>query len=255
MYKRHDTVPVHLLVFDIVAFSGAVFLGYVAFFKEARGNSNGVLEEPLLNGGDSRVGGGGGGVVLNKTNGSDEATPYSRAGILSILTFSWMSPLIDIGNKKTIDLEDVPQLHDSDSVWEILVTAFFAFIYTVASYVGPALIDTFVQYLNGRRQYNHEGYVLVVTFFVAKLVECLSQRHWLFRAQNIGIRWRSALVAMIYEKGLTLSCQSKQGRTSGEIINFMTVDAERIGTFSWYMHNIILYSLLPWLSPTLFGPH
>ncbi|KAG2294813.1 hypothetical protein Bca52824_041482 [Brassica carinata] len=126
------------------------------------------------------------------------------------------------------------------SQWEILVTAFFAFIYTVASYVGPALIDTFVQYLNGRRQYNNEGYVLVITFFLAKLVECLSQRHWFFRLQKVGIRMRSSLVAMIYEKGLTLSCHSKQGRTSGEIINLMTVDAERIGNFSWYMHD-------PWM--------
>ncbi|CAH2053853.1 unnamed protein product [Thlaspi arvense] len=272
MYKRHGTVHVDLLAYDILAFSAALFLGYVAFLKKARGNSNGVLEEPLLNG-DSSVGGG---VELHKTNGSDEATPYSKAGILGLLTFSWMSPLINIGNKKTLDLEDVPQLHDNDSVvglapkfrsmlessdggersgvttfklikalffsaqWEIIVTAFLAFIYTVASYVGPALIDTFVQYLNGRRLYNHEGYVLVVTFFVAKLVECLSQRHWFFRLQKVGIRMRSSLVAMIYEKGLTLSCHSKQGRTSGEIINFMTVDAERIGNFSWYMHD-------PWM--------
>ncbi|CAF1704305.1 unnamed protein product [Brassica napus] len=264
-----DKRQVHLLVCDIVSFSGALLLCYVAFFKKARGgnNSNGVLEEPLLNG-DSTVGGG---------VGSDEATPCSRASLLSLLTFSWMGPLIEIGNKKPLDLEDVPQLHDSDSVvglapkfrtmlesssdggggggvttfklmkalffsaqWEILVTAFFAFIYTVASYVGPALIDTFVQYLNGRRQYNNEGYVLVITFFLAKLVECLSQRHWFFRLQKVGIRMRSSLVAMIYEKGLTLSCHSKQGRTSGEIINLMTVDAERIGSFSWYMHD-------PWM--------
>ncbi|KAL1204852.1 ABC transporter C family member 3 [Cardamine amara subsp. amara] len=274
LYKRHETVSVHLLVFDIVAFSGALFLGYVAFFKKARGNNNGVLEEPLLNGGGSSAAGDS--VELNKSSGSDEATPYSRAGILSLLTFSWMSPLIDLGNKKTIDLEDIPQLHASDSViglapmfrsmlessdgsersgvttfklmkalyflaqWEILVTAFLAFLYSVASYVGPALIDTFVQYLYGRRQYNNEGYVLVITFFVAKLAECLSQRHWFFRTQKAGIRMRSALVAMIYEKSLTLSCQSKQGRTSGEIINFMTVDAERIATFSWYLHD-------PWM--------
>ncbi|KAL0855188.1 hypothetical protein Bca101_060340 [Brassica carinata] len=267
--KREETVHVHLLVYDIVAFSGALLLCYVAFFKKARGDnnnsSNGVLEEPLLNG-DSTVGG----------EGSDEATPYSRAGLLSLLTFSWMGPLIETGNKKPLDLEDVPQLHDSDSAvglapkfrtmlesssdgggggvttfklmkalffsaqWEILVTAFFAFIYTVASYVGPALIDTFVQYLNGRRQYNNEGYVLVITFFLAKLVECLSQRHWFFRAQKAGFRMRSSLVAMIYEKSLTLSCHSKQGRTSGEIINVMAVDTVRIGNFSWHMHD-------PWM--------
>ncbi|KFK38644.1 hypothetical protein AALP_AA3G141700 [Arabis alpina] len=269
VYKKHKSVIVHILVYDIVAFSASLFLGYVAFLKKAtRGNINGVLEEPLLNGGGS--------VEVNKKDGSDEATPYSKAGILSLLTFSWMGPLIDLGNKKIVDLVDVPQLQDADSVVglapkfrsmlessdvgersgvttfkllkalyfsaqrDILVTASFALIYTVASYVGPALIDTFVQYLNGRRQYNHEGYVLVSTFFVAKLVECLSQRHWFFRLQKVGIRMRSSLVAMIYEKGLTLSSNSKQGSTSGEIINFMTVDAERIGNFSWYMHD-------PWM--------
>ncbi|KAJ0249367.1 ABC transporter type 1 [Hirschfeldia incana] len=267
--KSEETEHIHLLVYDIASVGGALLLCYVAFFKKARGsnnNSNGVLEEPLLNGDSSTVGG----------EGSDEATPYSRAGILSLLTFSWMGPLIETGNKKTLDLEDVPQLHDSDSVVglapkfrtmlessssdggggvttfqlmkalffsaqrEILVTAFFAFIYTVASYVGPALIDTFVQYLNGRRQYNNEGYVLVITFFLAKLVECLSQRHWFFRAQKAGFRMRSSLVAMIYEKSLTLSCHSKQGRTSGEIINVMSVDTTRIGNFSWHMHD-------PWM--------
>ena len=73
-------------------------------------------------------------------------------------------------------------------------------------------------------------------FFSAKLVECLSERHWFFRVQRVGIRIRSVLIAMIYNKALTLSCQSKQGHTSGEIINFMTVDAERANDFSWYIH-------------------
>uniref|UniRef100_M4FE47 ABC-type xenobiotic transporter n=1 Tax=Brassica campestris TaxID=3711 RepID=M4FE47_BRACM len=268
IYKKNKTVHVLLPVYEIVSFSAALFLGYVAFFKKARGSINRVLEEPLLNE-DSSVG----------------ATPYSRAGILSLLTFSWMSPLIETGNKKALDLEDVPELHVSDSVvklapnfrsmlesssdgggvttfkllnalffsshWEILVTAFFAFIYTIASYVGPALIDTLVQYLNGRRQYNNEGYVLVTTFFLAKLLECLAKRHWYFRLQKIGIRMRSCLVAMIYEKGLTLSCHSKKGRTSGEIINFMTVDAERVGSFCWYIHDswllLLQIGLAMWL--------
>ncbi|CAN7075142.1 unnamed protein product [Brassica oleracea var. botrytis] len=268
MYEKDKTLHVLLPVYDIVSFSAALFLSYVAFLKKARGSINKVLEEPLLNG-DSSV----------------DATPYSRAGILSLLTFSWMSPLIETGNKKALDLEDVPELHVSDSVvklapnfrsmlesssdgggvttfkllkalffsshWEILVTAFFAFIYTIASYVGPALIDTFVQYLNGRRQYNNEGYVLVITFFLAKLLECLAKRRWYFRLQKIGIRMRSCLVAMIYEKGLTLSCHSKKGRTSGEIINFMTVDAERVGSFCWYIHDswllLLQIGLAMWL--------
>ncbi|KAJ6944448.1 hypothetical protein NC652_009744 [Populus alba x Populus x berolinensis] len=45
---------------------------------------------------------------------------------------------------------------------------------------------------------------------------------------------------MIYNKSLTISCHSKQGHSSGQIINIMTIDANRLGIFSWYMHD-------PWL--------
>ncbi|KAA8523566.1 hypothetical protein F0562_009989 [Nyssa sinensis] len=134
-----------------------------------------------------------------------------------------MGPLIAVGYKKTLDLDDIPQLASVDSVKE----AFPSFRNKLESDSGnsPYLIDTFVQYLNGRREFKNEGYLLVSAFLIAKLVEGLAQRHWLFRLQQAGIRVRAVLVAIIYNKGLTLSCQSKQGHTSGEIINFMTLDA------------------------------
>ncbi|XP_021287483.1 ABC transporter C family member 3-like isoform X1 [Herrania umbratica] len=270
LYNKHVSFPSQDLVSDVFSVITGLFLCIVWFFGRNEGEDI-LLEEPLLNG-DSSVGNG---VEFNKKKGGDTVTPYSNAGIFSILTFSWMGPLIAAGNKKPLDLEDVPQLDSSDSVvgafpnfrnrlesadsdgsgvtalklvkalffsaWkDILWTAFFAFTCTVASYVGPYLIDTFVQYLNGQREFKNEGYLLVISFFVAKLVECLSQRHWFFKLQQVGIRLRAVLVAMIYNKGLTLSCHSKQSHTSGEIINFMTVDAERVGEFSWYMHD-------PWM--------
>ncbi|XP_009354560.2 ABC transporter C family member 3 [Pyrus x bretschneideri] len=245
---------------------------YVGFFEKKEGRDS-VLEEPLLNGNRSTSVGNDG--ESNKSRGGANVNPYSSAGIFSILTFTWMGPLIAAGNKKALDLEDVPELDKVDSVFgsyprfkskldvgcggssrvttlhlvkalivsawkEILLTASFGIFYTMASYVGPYLIDTLVQYLYGRRQFKNEGYVLVSAFLFAKLVECLTQRHWFFKTQQVGVRIRAALVTAIYNKGLTLSCQSKQGHTSGEIINFMTVDAERISDFTWYMHE-------PWM--------
>ncbi|PRQ31617.1 putative xenobiotic-transporting ATPase [Rosa chinensis] len=273
LYQKHIALPVQSLVSDAAFLVSALFFIYVVFIGTKKGRDT-LLEEPLLNG--SRNSSIGNTTESNKSKGDATVkTPYSNAGIFSILTFSWMSPLIAVGNKKTLDLEDVPQLDKGDSVvgsfpvfrnklesecgtlsrlttlhlvkalifsaWrEILWIAFFVLLYTMTSYVGPYLIDTLVQYLNGRREFEYEGYALVFAFLVAKLVECHSQRHWFFRAQQIGVRIRAVLVAMIYNKGLTLSCQSKQCHTSGEIINFMTVDAERVGDFAWYMHE-------PWM--------
>ena len=271
LYKKHVSLQVQSLVSDIVSVLAGLFFVYVGVFGKSEGENN-LLEEPLLNGESKVIENG---LESNKPRGDETVTPYSNAGIFSLLTFSWIGPLIAVGNKKTLDLEDVPQLDAGDSVvgilptlrsriesecetvnkvttlklvkavflsvWkEILWTALIVVLYTIANYVGPFLIDTFVQYLSGRREFENEGYMLVSAFFMAKIVECLSQRQWFFKTQQIGIKVRAALVAMIYNKGLTLSCQSKQGHTSGEIINFMTVDAERIGDFSWYMHD-------PWM--------
>ncbi|KAK2417416.1 ABC transporter C family member [Trifolium repens] len=48
---------------------------------------------------------------------------------------------------------------------------------------------------------------------------------------------------MIYEKALTLSCQSRQCHSSGDITNLITVDVERVGQFSFYLHVIWIVAL------------
>ena len=45
---------------------------------------------------------------------------FSNAGLFSNITFSWMGPLLDLGKRKTLDLNDVPFLDDCDSVHGII---------------------------------------------------------------------------------------------------------------------------------------
>ncbi|XP_070006835.1 ABC transporter C family member 3-like [Nicotiana sylvestris] len=267
--EKNQSLPTQFCIPDVVFTLMGLFFCFVGFIVKTESEEN-MLQEPLLNGSVAN------GMDSKKSTGDQTVTPYANANIFSLFTFSWMGPLISVGNKKPLDLEDVPQLHFDDSVKgsfpifreklesvgggnsnrvttfmlvkalvftarkEIVLSALFVLLYALASFVGPYLIDTLVQYLNGKRDFDNEGYVLVAAFFVAKLVECLAQRHWFFKVQQGGYRARAALVSKIYNKGLTLSCQSKQSHTSGEIINFMTVDAERIGDFGWYMHD-------PWM--------
>ncbi|KAG4925848.1 hypothetical protein JHK87_051388 [Glycine soja] len=226
------------------------------------------LEEVLLNGGSS---------VNNssdpsKTIGNENLTCYSNAGFFSILTFSWISPLLSLGNEKTLDHEDLPLLAADDSAYGafttfrnnlesecgsdlrrvttlklvkvlifstlkgIVLSGLLEFLCTCASFVGPYLIESLVQYFNQEHKFKNEGYMLAIAFVAAKLVECLPDRHGRFNLEQVGVRMQSMLVAMIYAKGLTLSCQSKEGYSSGEIINLMTVDAERVDELCWHMH-------------------
>lgn len=116
---------------------------------------------------------------------------------------------------------------------------FFVGINTIASYVGPLLITNFVNFLSEKHDdssYYH-GLVLASIFFIAKVVESLTQRQWYFGAHRIGIRVRSALTVLIYKKSLSIKFA---GPSSGIIINMINVDVERIGDFCWYIHGIWL---------------
>ncbi|RVW50104.1 ABC transporter C family member 3 [Vitis vinifera] len=170
--------------------------------------------------------------IVYVITGGSNCDPFSKAGFFSLLTFSWIGPLIAEGNKKTLDLEDVPQLDTSNSV----VGVFPAFSNKLQCDSGGSSGVTTLKLVKALI-FACWAEILLTAFL---LVECLSVRHWFFRLQQVGIRIRAVLITMIYNKGLTLSCQSKQGHSTGEIINFMSVDAERIGDFSWYMHD-------PWM--------
>ena len=200
-----------------------------------------------------------------------KVTPYSEAGIFSLTTLSWLNPLLSIGAKRPLELKDIPLLAPKDraknnykvlnSNWEKLkadnpskqpslawailksfwkeaaCNAIFAGLNTVVSYVGPYMISYFVDYLGGKETFPHEGYILAGTFFIAKLVETLTARQWYLGVDILGMHVRSALTALVYRKGLRLSSTAKQSHTSGEIVNYMAVDVQRVGDYSWYLHD------------------
>ncbi|VVA89902.1 unnamed protein product [Arabis nemorensis] len=201
-----------------------------------------------------------------------KVTPYSTAGLVSLLTLSWLDPLLSAGSKRPLELKDIPLLAPKDrakasykvlksnwkksksenpskppslareilkSFWkEAACNAVFAGLNTLVSYVGPYMISYFVDYLGGKEIFPHEGYVLAGIFFASKLAETVTSRQWYMGVDILGMHVRSALTAMVYRKGLKLSSIAKQNHTSGEIVNYMAVDVQRIGDYSWYLHDI-----------------
>ncbi|PIA40065.1 hypothetical protein AQUCO_02500054v1 [Aquilegia coerulea] len=252
----------HLSSHVFVNFGATPALAFLCFVA-IRGESgiqvcrNSDLQEPLL---------------LEEEAGCLKVTPYSDAGIFSLATLSWLNPLLSIGAKRPLELRDIPLLAQKDRsktsykvlnsnweklkaenpskqpslAWAILKSfwkeaawnAIFAGLNTLVSYVGPYLVSYFVDYLGGIETFPHEGYVLAGIFFAAKLVEILTTRQWYLGVDILGMHVRSALTAMVYRKGLRISSIARQSHTSGEIVNYMAVDVQRVGDYSWYLHDI-----------------
>ncbi|XP_062178955.1 ABC transporter C family member 8-like isoform X2 [Phragmites australis] len=204
-----------------------------------------------------------------------------RAGLFSQLAFSWLNPLLRLGRSKALDLADIPiiaaedsaqhtsqkfaeawsrHMHDKASnrrsggsnslalvlgkcfLGEIALTGFYALLRTLSIAVSPLLLFAFVWYINQEERDLRAGLLLVCCLLLMKLVESLSQRHWFFDSRRTGMRIRSALMAVIFQKQLRLSSQGRKNHSTGEIVNYIAVDAYRLGDAISWLH-------MGWSSP------
>lgn len=206
---------------------------------------NGSLKEPLLR--------------------QENVTRYENANIWSRLSFTWLSPLLKEGATKTLDIDDVPNLAkqhratflyekfssnwpkervpDSTSRtlgrtfwWPILVCGWIALVKLSVTYVGPLLIQSFVDYTSGIRRFPYEGYVLVLVLTCAKAVEVVSTHQYTFTCNKLGMEVRSAVIAAVYRKGLRLSSAARQSHGVGQIVNYMSVDVQQLSDACLQLH-------------------
>lgn len=254
---------------DYASFPASLLLGVCAIFGKMEADiEESDPQEPLLNahqeGSQLRV----------------PVTPYATAGVYGLATISWLNPLLSGGAKKHFELQDLPLLAtgncaeraygDFKKSWSWLKrtnpdrapslisaltlslwkqgawVAGFAVVNVLATYVGPYLIDDFVEYLSGRRRFAHEGLSLVSIFFLAKIVENLSNRQWYLGSQLLGLNVKASLTGFLFQKGLRLSSQTRRNHTSAEIINYMAVDVQRIADFTWSINHF-------WILPLQIG--
>ncbi|XP_062120260.1 ABC transporter C family member 10-like [Humulus lupulus] len=243
-----------MIALDVLSLPIAVLLLVCTFKNCQHGEANGS------NGGDGD---------------HDSVTPFANAGFFNKLSFWWLTSLMKKGRRKTLENEDIPKLREAErarscylmyleqlnkykdhsskpSMWkiimfchwkEILVSGFFALLKILTLSSGPLLLNAFILVSEGKGSFKYEGYVLVIILFFSKCLESISQRQWYFRSRIIGVKVRSLLTAVIYKKQLRLSNSARVIHSGGEIMNYVTVDAYRIGEFPFWFHQTWTTSL------------
>ncbi|ONK69820.1 uncharacterized protein A4U43_C05F27080 [Asparagus officinalis] len=249
------------IILDVLSLPGAVLLLLCAFkgAKEDSESNDHSFYVPLT--GDS---------ITSPDDLDGFVTPYANAGFLSRMSFWWLNTLMKKGYQKALDEKDIPRMGATDRAesryslfleridrqsrddlitspsffWtivdchrkEILVSGLFALLKVLTLSAGPMLLNAFIKVSVGLGTFKNEGYVLALGMFLVKFLESLSQRQWYFRTRTLGLQIRSLLSAAVYQKQLRLSSSAKLIHSSGEIMNYVTVDAYRIGEFPVWFH-------------------
>ncbi|XP_023751707.1 ABC transporter C family member 8 isoform X1 [Lactuca sativa] len=218
--------------------------------------SNQALSEPLL---------------VDETQEEGHTSQLEEPSFLSKLVFSWVNPLLALGYRKPLVLEDIPSLASVDQsstahekftkAWdslqrekttnngnlvpkslakvyflEMVLSGLCVFLRTLSVVISPLLLYAFVDYSKSDTQDLHHGLLLVGCLIVVKVVESLTHRQFFFNARRTGMRMRSALMVAVYEKQLKLSVLGRRRHSTGEVVNYIAVDAYRMGEFPMWFH-------------------
>ncbi|KAH6758066.1 multidrug resistance-associated protein 6 [Perilla frutescens var. hirtella] len=242
----------------------APWLANLLLFLCALRNLHGIVSQPGLDSSFSES-------LLVQSSEKDRVD-LDEASLLSQLLFSWINPLLRLGNSKTLNLDDIPSLGSDDEAllayknfedtWSVLkeekgtknsnnfafraITRMYwrsmvlagicALLRTVSVVSTPLLLYAFVNYSNLEKKNLREGVFLVGLLIVLKVVESLSYRQFYFCSRRIGMRMRSALMVAVYQKQLKVSNLGRQRHSTGEIVNYIAVDAYRMGEFVMWFH-------------------
>ena len=201
--------------------------------------------------------------------GDEDECPYEYADIFSVLTFSWMTPMMKFGYKNFLTQDDLWNLRQRDttrstvsslqehwenelkkkkpSLWKALFKAYggpymrgaiIKSFSDVFNFMQPQLlrisINWVASYRTDQPQPAIRGVAIALTMFIVSVLQTMCLHQYFQRAFDAGMRVKSGLTALIYAKSLRLSSEGRTNKTTGDIVNHMAVDQQRLSDLTQF---------------------
>uniref|UniRef100_A0A8C0BVV2 Multidrug resistance-associated protein 1 n=1 Tax=Buteo japonicus TaxID=224669 RepID=A0A8C0BVV2_9AVES len=119
-----------------------------------------------------------------------------------------------------------------------LMSFLFKAAHDLLMFAGPEILKLLINFVNNKAAPNWQGYFYTVLLFVCACLQTLILHQYFHICFVTGMRLKTAIVGVIYRKALVITNSARKTSTVGEIVNLMSVDAQRFMDLATYINMI-----------------
>ncbi|XP_062999456.1 multidrug resistance-associated protein 1-like [Elgaria multicarinata webbii] len=136
-----------------------------------------------------------------------------------------------------------------------LMSFLFKAFHDLMMFAGPKILELLINFVNDEKAPNWQGYLYTALLFVSAGFQTLVLHQYFHICFVTGMRLKTAVIGAVYRKALVITNSARKTSTVGEIVNLMSVDAQRFMDLATYINmvwsaplQVILALYLLWLN-------
>uniref|UniRef100_A0A8D0BKR7 ABC-type glutathione-S-conjugate transporter n=1 Tax=Salvator merianae TaxID=96440 RepID=A0A8D0BKR7_SALMN len=106
----------------------------------------------------------------------------------------------------------------------------------------PETLSFFLEFIADPEAPRWKGYLFAALLFSLGCLQTVFEQQYMYRCLVLGVRLRTAVSGLVYRKILVMSSAARQTTTTGEIVNLVSVDVQKL-------MDAIIYLNGTWLAP------
>ncbi|XP_023396694.1 multidrug resistance-associated protein 1 isoform X2 [Loxodonta africana] len=171
---------------------------------------------------------------------------------------------VDVNEEAEALIVKSPQKDRDPSLFKVLYKTFgpyflmsflFKALHDLMMFAGPEILKLLINFVNDKKAPDWQGYFYTALLFISACLQTLVLHQYFHICFVSGMRIKTAVIGAVYRKALVITNSARKSSTVGEIVNLMSVDAQRFMDLATYINmiwsaplQVILALYLLWLN-------
>uniref|UniRef100_A0A670ZB18 Multidrug resistance-associated protein 1 n=1 Tax=Pseudonaja textilis TaxID=8673 RepID=A0A670ZB18_PSETE len=184
---------------------------------------------------------------LNKEDTSEEVVPGLAAHWAREYAWARKCVLLTAAGKAEALILGLPPRSREPSLFRVLYKTFgpyflmsflFKASHDLMMFTGPELLKLLINFVNDKSAPSWQGFLYTGLLFFTASLQTLVLHQYFHICFVTGMRLKTAVIGAIYRKALVITNSARKTSTVGEIVNLMSVDAQRFMDLATYINMV-----------------